>query len=122
MGGEEIRQIDGDFDGEGGVLGSSSLMVVVLTLGESPMTLGSSMLVMAGFGMSKWTVFGFFLDEVVYAIASLNAFEISCQACLMVASPSGSEVGSSDHFLFIAHVCVDYVFDHILKACWRTFF
>lgn len=75
-----------------------------------------------GFEMSKWTNFGFFLDEVVSSIASLNASEISCQACLMTASHSGLEVGSSDLFLFIAHVHIGCAFDQILKARWRTFF
>lgn len=122
LGGEEIREIDGDLNGEGGVAGSSSMTVVRLTLGESSMTLGSSKFVMAGFGMSKWTDFGFFLDETVSAIDSLNASEISYRACLMAISPSGSEAGSSDLFLFVSHICVSCAFDHILNARWRTFF
>lgn len=62
LGGNEVGEIDGVFEGEGGVEGSSSSIVVGLTLGVSSMTSGSSMLVTAGFGMSKWTVFGFLLD------------------------------------------------------------
>ena len=104
MGGEEIGEIDGDFDGEGGVVGSSSLTIVGLTLGESFMTSGSSNLVMVVFDMSKRIVFGFLLDEVVVAIASLNASEISCQSCLMATSPFGLELGSSDLFLFVTLV------------------
>ena len=96
--------MDGDFDGKGGVVGSSSLMGVGLTFGESSMTLGSCKLVPEGFGMSKRTIFGFLLDEVVAAIASLNASEISCRACLLDASPSGPDVESFDLFLFVTLV------------------
>lgn len=38
LGGEEIGEIDGDFNGEGGMVGSSSSKIVELTLGESSMT------------------------------------------------------------------------------------
>ena len=96
--------MDGDFIGEGGVASTSSLMVVGLIFGESSMTSGSCKLVLEGFGMSKQMFFSFLLDEVVTTIASLNASEISCWACLMVASPSGPDVESSDLFLFVTLV------------------
>ena len=96
--------MDRDFDDEGGVASSSSSMGVRLTFGESSMTSGSCKHVPEGFGMSKRTFFDFLLDEVVAAIASLDASEISYQACLMATSPFGPKVGSSDLFLFVTLV------------------
>ena len=122
LGGVDVGEIDGVFEGEGGVDGSSSSTVVGLTLGESSMTSGSSMLVTVGFRMSKHIVFVFLLDEAVSVITSLNASEICYWACLIVASPSRPRVGSSNLFLFIALVCVSCTFDQILKALWSTFF
>ena len=114
--------MEGDFIREGGVVGSSSSIVVRLTFGESSMTLGSYKLVLEGFGMSKQTFFNFLLDEAVTAIASLNASEISCCACLMATSPSGLDVGSSDLFLLFSLVCLGCASDQIWKAHCRTFF
>jgi hypothetical protein len=104
LGGEGLGEMDGDFISEGGVVGSSSSTGVRLTFGESSMTSGSCMVVPEGFGMSKKTFFRFLLDEVVPTITSLNASEISCHACLMVASPSKSDVRSSELFLFVSLV------------------
>ena len=71
MGGDIVGETDGYFEGDGGVDGSSSSMVVGLTLGETPMTSVSSKLVILGFGMLNHTILGFLLDEVVSVIASL---------------------------------------------------
>lgn len=51
--------------------GSSSSMVVGLTLGESLMTFGSSRLVTLGSSISNQTVLGFFADEDAFDVASL---------------------------------------------------
>ena len=71
LGGDVVGETDGVFEGDGGVDGSSSSMVVGLTLGESLMTSGSSRLVTLGFDMSNWTVLGFFADEAASNVASL---------------------------------------------------
>ena len=81
LGGADAGEIDGVFEGEGGVDGSYSSTVIGPMLGESSMTSGSSMLVTVAFKMSKWTIFDFFLDKVVSVIASLNASEICYRAC-----------------------------------------
>lgn len=120
--GDDVGETDGVFEGEGDVDGSSSSTIVGLMLGESSMTLGSSMLVTLGFRMSKQTVLGFLLDEVVSAFASLYACEISYQACSITASPSGQRARRSDLFLFVTLVYVDYALDKILKALLSTFF
>ena len=104
LGGEGVGEMEGDFVSEGGVAGSSSSTGVKLTSRESFITSGSCKLVPEGFGMSKRTFFDFLLDDAIACIASLNASEISCHACLMVASPSGLDVGSFDLFLFVALV------------------
>lgn len=106
LGGEGVGEMEGDFVGEGGVVDSSSSTWVGLTSGESSITYGSSNVVPEGFGMSKWTLFGFLLEEVVACVASLNSSDISCRAFFMVASLSGPDVGRSDLFLFFALVCV----------------
>ena len=73
LGGDMLGETDEVFEGDGKVDGSSSSMVVGLTLRESLMTSGSSKLVTLGFGMSNQTVLGFLLDEVVSSVASLYA-------------------------------------------------
>lgn len=113
LGGEGLGEMEGDFIGEGGVASSSSSTGIGLTTGELSITSSSCKLVPEGFGMSKWTFFGFLLDEVIACIASLNVLEISCHAFLMVASPSGLNVGSSNLFLLFALVCVGYASDQI---------
>ena len=122
LGGEGLGEVDGDFVGKGGVAGSSSLMGIKLTYGESSMTSSSCKLFPEGFGMSKRTFFGFLLDEVIASIASLNVSEISCHACLMAASPSSLDVESSNLFLFVSLVWVGCASDQIWKARCRTFF
>lgn len=106
----------------GGVAGSSSSTWVGLTSRESSITSGSYKVVLEGFRMSKWMLFGFLLDEVVACVASLNASEISCHACFMAASLSGPDVGRSNLFLFFALVCMGCASDQIWKAHCRTFF
>ena len=121
LGGEGLGEMEGDFVSEGGVVGSSSLMGIRLTSGESSITSGSCKLVPEGFGMSKRTFFGFLLDEVVSCVVSLNVSKISCHACLIVASPSGLDVGRSNLFPFVSLVCVGCASDQIWKAHCRTF-
>ena len=53
LGGDVVGETDMVFEGDGGVDGSSSSMVVGLTLGESSMTCVSYRLVTLGFGMSN---------------------------------------------------------------------
>lgn len=64
LGGEVDDETDVVFEGDGGGDGSSSLMVVGMTLVESSMTSGSSWLVTSGFGISNRTVLGFLNEEV----------------------------------------------------------
>ena len=105
--------MEGDFVSEGGVVSSSSSTWVGLTLEESSITSGSSRVVPEGFGMSKWTLFCFLLEEVIACVVSLNVSEISCRTCFMVASLSGPDVGRSNLFLFFALVYVGYASNQI---------
>ena len=106
IGGEGIGEMGRDFVGEGGVAGSSSSTWVGLTSGEFSITSSSSTVVPEGFGMSKWMLFYFFLEEIVSCVASLNASEISCRTYFMAASLSGPDVRRSDLFLFFSLVYV----------------
>ena len=101
---------------------SSSSTWVGLTSRESSITSGSYKLVLEGFGVSKWTFFGFLLDEAIACIDSLNASEISCRAYCMAASLSESDVGRFDLFLFFALVYEGCASDQIWKAHCKTFF
>lgn len=75
--GDANRDLGGEFDrvleGEANKEGSSSSMVVGLTIGESSTIFGSSWLLVSIFGRSNRTVLGFFVDEEYSISESLYA-------------------------------------------------